>query len=272
MALRIGDEANRCLQCRRPLCHQGCPIHTAIPQAIALFKDRKLEEAGTMLFLDNPLSVVCSIVCNHSSQCEGHCIRGRKDIPVHFSSIENYVSETYLERDLSLIADMKAPDTDKRSAIIGSGPAGMAAAIWLSLAGCDVTMFEQKPAIGGVLEYGIPEFRLPKRSVEAMRELLLSLGVKMRTATTIGGALKIDDLLRDGYDTVFVGTGDWRARTLGIQGQARGNVYFGIDYLVNPASCEVGPRVSAIGVVSVAMDAARTALRRGARQVTLYSN
>lgn len=148
--------------------------------------------------LDNPLSVVCSIVCNHISQCEGHCIRGRKDIPVHFSSIENFVSETYLERDLSLIADMKAPDTGKRSAIIGSDPAGMAAAIWLSLAGCDVTMFEQKPAIGGVLEYGIPEFRLPKRSVEAMRELLLSLGVKMRTATTIGGALKIDDLLRDG--------------------------------------------------------------------------
>ncbi len=272
MALRIVDEANRCLQCRRPLCRQGCPIHTAIPQAIALFKDRKLEEAGTMLFLNNPLSVVCSIVCNHSSQCEGHCIRGRKDIPVHFSSIENYVSETYLERDLSLIADMKAPDTGKRSAIIGSGPAGMAAAIWLSLAGCDVTMFEQKPAIGGVLEYGIPEFRLPKRYVEAMRELLLSLGVKMRTATTIGGALKIDDLLRDGYDTVFVGTGAWRARTLGIQGQARGNVYFGIDYLVNPASCEVGPRVSVIGVGNVAMDVARTALRRGARQVTLYSN
>lgn len=271
MPLHIIEEANRCLQCRRPLCQKGCPVHTSIPEVIRLFKDHDLEDAGEILFENNPMSVICSIVCNHGSQCEGHCVQGRKGNPIHFSAIETYVSESYLGRDMHRIVESKAAPNG-HAAVIGSGPAGMVVAIKLALAGCEVTMFEQKPKIGGVLEYGIPEFRLPKIYVEKYRELLVALGVQMRTATTIGGALKIEDLLRDGYDAVFVGTGAWRARTLGIKGQARGNVFFGIDYLVNPDDCEIGRNVAVIGVGNVAMDVARTALRKGARHVTLFSN
>ena len=272
MPLHIIEEANRCLQCRRPLCQKGCPVHTSIPEVIRLFKDHDLEDAGEILFENNPMSVICSIVCNHGSQCEGHCVQGRKGNPIHFSAIETYVSESYLGRDMHRIVESKAAPNGHAAAVIGSGPAGMVVAIKLALAGCEVTMFEQKPKIGGVLEYGIPEFRLPKIYVEKYRELLVALGVQMRTATTIGGALKIEDLLRDGYDAVFVGTGAWRARTLGIKGQARGNVFFGIDYLVNPDDCEIGRNVAVIGVGNVAMDVARTALRKGARHVTLFSN
>jgi glutamate synthase (NADPH/NADH) small chain len=272
MALHIVEEANRCLGCKRPLCQKGCPVHTPIPAVIDMFKNRDLEGAGKVLFDNNPMSIICAIVCNHSNQCEGHCIQSKRGMPIHFSAIESYISETYLDRNTQLIVASKCATNGYSAAIIGSGPASIVVAIKLALAGCEVTIFEQKPKIGGVLQYGIPDFRLPKRYVESYRELLIALGVKMRTATTIGGALKIEDLLRDGYDAVFVGTGAWRARTLGIKGQARGNVFFGIDYLVNPDACEVGKTVSVIGVGNVAMDVARTALRRGARYVTLYSN
>lgn len=126
--------------------------------------------------------------------------------------------------------------------------------------------------IGGVFRYGIPEFRLPHQLLARYRKALDALGVHVRPNTTIGGALKLDGLLRDGYDAVFVGTGAWHARTLGIKGQARGNVYFGIDYLINPSVCNLGSDVAIIGVGNVAMDVARTAIRNGSRHVTLYSN
>ena len=132
-------------------------------------------------------------------------------------------------------------------------------------------MFEQRAEIGGVLEYGIPEFRLPRSLVQRYRHVMCELGVRVRPSTTIGGALHIDDLLRDGYDAVFVGTGTWRARKLGIPGEARGNVLYGIDYLVDPASFAVGESVAVIGAGNVAMDVARSALRCGARRVKIYA-
>ena len=223
MAIHIVEEANRCLGCKRAFCQiKGCPVQTPIPQVIDLFKQRRLEEAGELLFQNNPMSAVCSMVCNHSGQCEGACIQGRKGAPVHYSSIAG-------------------------------------------------TVFEQRPEIGGVLEYGIPEFRLPRALVQKYRHVMCSLGVRVRPSTTIGGALHIDDLLRDGYDAVFVGTGTWRARKLGIPGESRGNVLFGIDYLVDPTSVAIGQNVAVIGAGNVAMDVARTALRSGARKVTVYA-
>ncbi|MBO7674189.1 MAG: FAD-dependent oxidoreductase, partial [Atopobiaceae bacterium] len=207
-------------------------------------------------------------VCNHSNQCEGACVCGRKGSPIHFSSIEQYVADAYLDR-----AKFERPTPNgKHVAVIGAGPAGLTVAILLARAGCAVTIFEQRPEVGGVLRYGIPDFRLPRQVMPRMRAVLAALGVKVRPSTTIGGALLIDDLFLDGYDCVFVGSGAWRARTLGIKGQARGNVFFGIDYLVDPTSCELGREVAIIGVGNVAMDVARTALRQGARHVTLYSN
>lgn len=269
MAIHIVEEANRCLTCKRPQCQlAGCPVHTPIPEVIKLFRERKIEEAGELLFQNNPMSLICSHVCNHSSQCEGSCVLGRKGNSVHFSSIEAYISDTYLDRK-----EFVRPEPNgKRVAVIGAGPAGLTVAIICAQAGCEVTIFEQRPEVGGVLEYGIPDFRLPKHAIRRFRKVLSDLGVRVRPSTTIGGALQIDDLFLDGYDCVFVGTGAWRAKTLGIQGQARGNVYFGIDYLVDPRSCEIGRDVAIIGVGNVAMDVARTALRNGARHVTLYSN
>ena len=268
MAVHIVEEANRCLGCKKAMCQlRGCPVHTPIPQVIDLFKQKKIDEAGALLFENNPMSAVCSIVCNHSNQCEGACVQGRRGTSIHFSSIESFVSGAYLDR-----AEFAAPEPCGKSvAVIGSGPAGITAAIKLAQKGCEVTVFEQRSEIGGVLEYGIPEFRLPKTLVQKYRKVMCSLGVQIRPSTTIGGALHIDDLLRDGYDAVFVGTGTWRARKLGIPGETRGNVAFGIDYLVNPASTHVGEDVAVIGVGNVAMDVARQALRHGARTVTLYA-
>lgn len=267
MALHIIDEANRCLNCKKPMCQQGCPVHTAIPQIIQMFKENRLMEAGEKLFENNPMSVVCSIVCNHEKQCEGHCVLGRKGNPVHFSSIENYISDMYLDR-------MQLEKTEKknqRAAVIGAGPAGMTVAIKLAKEGYDVTIFEWKDKIGGIMQYGIPEFRLPKSILDRYQIRMRELDIMIRPNTTIGAVLKIEDLLRDGYDSVFIGTGVWKARNLGIPGECLGNVYFGIDYLANASAYHLGEKVAVIGMGNAAMDVARTALRNGARQVTLYA-
>ena len=266
MAVHVIDEANRCLQCKKPMCQQGCPIHTPIPAMIKALKEGGLEEAGAMLFSNNPMSLVCSLVCNHERQCEGHCVLGRKGQPVHVSSIENYISDTCLER----IDVQCQPKNGKKVAVIGAGPAGITIAILLTKKGYSVTIFDSRDKIGGVLQYGIPEFRLPKSILERFKEKLLALGVRIRLNTTIGNALRIDNLFRDDYRAVFIGTGVWRPRTLGVKGESRGNVLFGIDYLANPRQHNLGQTVAIIGLGDTAMDVARTSLRHGAQHVTLY--
>lgn len=267
MGLHIIDEANRCLNCKKPMCQKGCPVHTPIPHIIQMFKENQVMEAGKELFENNPMSVICSIVCNHEQQCAGNCVLGRKGTPVHFSSIENYISDTYLDR-------MEIPKVQKKGkkvAVIGADPAGITAAVILAKAGYDMTIFEWKDKIGGIMQYGIPEFRLPKSILDRYQKRLLEMGIKIRPNTTIGAVLKIDDLLRDGYASIFVGTGVWKARNLGIHGECLGNVQFGIDYLANPSGYQLGENVAVIGMGNAAMDVARTALRNGARHVTLYA-
>lgn len=267
MGLHIIDEANRCLNCKKPMCQKGCPVHTPIPHIIQMFKENQVMEAGKELFENNPMSVICSIVCNHEQQCAGNCVLGRKGTPVHFSSIENYISDTYLDR-------MEIPKVQKKGkkvAVIGAGPAGITAAVILAKAGYDMTIFEWKDKIGGIMQYGIPKFRLPKSILDRYQKRLLEMGIKIRPNTTIGAVLKIDDLLRDGYASIFVGTGVWKARNLGIHGECLGNVQFGIDYLANPSGYQLGENVAVIGMGNAAMDVARTALRNGARHVTLYA-
>ncbi|MBQ9046650.1 MAG: NAD(P)-dependent oxidoreductase [Solobacterium sp.] len=267
MALHIVAEANRCLNCKKPMCQEGCPVHTPIPVIIQMFKENRLLEAGEMLFRNNPMSAVCSIVCNHEQQCAGHCIRGRKDSPVHFSSIENYISEMYLDR-----MEVKMPEKkDKKVAIIGAGPAGLTAAVILAQAGYQVTVFEWKSKIGGIMQYGIPEFRLPKTMIDRYQKRLEEMGIQFRTNTTIGSVLMIDNLFRDGYASIFIGTGAEKPRSLNIEGESLGNVHFGLNYLTTPASHKLGDTVAVIGVGNAAMDVARTALRNGSRHVTLYA-
>ena len=232
MSLHIISEANRCLNCKKPMCQQGCPVHTPIPHIISLFKENQVMEAGKELFENNPMSVICSIVCNHEQQCAGSCVLGKKGNPVHFSSIEDYISDMYLDR----MEITKVEKNGKRVAVIGAGPAGITVAIILARQGYSVTIFEWKDKIGGIMQYGIPEFRLPKSILERYEEKMEKMGIQIRPNTTIGAVLKIDDLFRDGYDSIFVGTGVWKARNLGIRGECLGNVHFGIDYLANPTA------------------------------------
>ena len=262
------DEANRCLGCKKPMCQQGCPIRTPIPEVIKLLKANKLDEAGWMLFENNPLTTVCALICNHEKQCEGHCVLGRKGAPVHFSVIESYISTTYASK----MVKGPAPSNGMKVAIIGSGPAGITIAILMARRGYDVTIFEGKDKIGGILRYGIPEFRLPKSVLDDIQYRHLELkGIKIRPNMQIGGAITLDDLFRDGYKAIFVGTGVWRPNTLKIKGETFGHVHYAINYLNNPDSFRLGKKVIVVGAGNAAMDVARTALRKGAEDVTCIS-
>ena len=268
MALHVMDEANRCLGCKNPQCQKGCPINTPIPQVIKLLKDGKLDEAGWMLFENNPLTTVCSLICNHENQCEGHCVLGRKGAPVHFSVIENYISSTYASK----MVKGPHPSNGMKVAIVGSGPAGITMAILMARYGYQVTMFESKDKIGGILRYGIPEFRLPKSVIDDIQYRHLELkGIKIRPNTKIGTAIGLDDLFADGYKAVFIGTGVWKPNRLRIKGESFGHVHYAINYLNNPDSYKLGNKVIVIGAGNAAMDVARTAVRKGSRNVTCVS-
>lgn len=267
MALHIENEANRCLNCKVPMCQKNCPISTPIPHIIQMFKEKKIQEAGKELFENNPLSVVCSTVCNHEAQCAGHCVLAKKGTPVQFFNIEHFISDSFLSR-------FKPGDIvkkGKRAAVIGSGPSGLTVAIILALNGYDVTIFERKNNLGGMLRYGIPEFRLSNTYLDRYKQLLDKLGVQVRLNTTIGGALRIDNLFRDGYSAIFVGTGAWRPRTLDVEGESLANVHFGVSYLENSLHHTIGETVAIIGMGNVAMDVARTVFRHGAQRVMLFS-
>jgi len=268
MALHVMEEANRCLGCKVPQCQKGCPIKTPIPEVIKLLKANELDKAGRMLFENNPLTTVCSLICNHEKQCEGHCVLGKKGTPVHFSVIENYISSTYASK----MVKGPAPSNGMKVAIVGSGPAGITIAILMARYGYQVTIFEGKDKIGGILRYGIPEFRLPKSTLDDIQYRHLELkGIKIRPNTRIGDAIGVDDLFRDGYKAIFIGTGVWKANTLGIKGESFGHVHYAINYLNNPDVYKLGEKVVVIGAGNAAMDVARTALRHGSRQVTCFS-
>lgn len=268
MALHVLDEANRCLQCKNPQCVKGCPISTPIPEIIRLLKESKLDEAGRMLFENNPLTTVCSLICNHEKQCEGHCVLGRKDVAVQFSTIEQYISRAYAPK----MVKGPRPWNGMRVAIVGSGPAGLTIAIILARYGYQVTIFENQSEIGGVLRYGIPDFRLPKTILDDIQYRHIEMkGIKIRPNTHIGGSIGIEDLFRDGYKAIFIGTGVWKPNALHIKGETLGHVHFGINYLNSPDSYRLGQRVIVIGAGNAAMDVARTALRHEVEYLTCFS-
>jgi glutamate synthase (NADPH/NADH) small chain len=267
MAQFIVEEAKRCLQCKRPLCKEGCPVNTPFNEVVKLLLEGSIIDAGEMLFKNNPLSVVCSLVCPHEKQCQGHCVLGRKGSPIQVGSVENYVSDYYL----NFITPEARKNTEKKAAIIGSGPAGITIAIILASKGYDITIFEAHDKIGGVLRYGIPSFRLSKDILEKLKEKLISMGVKIRPNTLIGQDITVDDLFRDGYKAIFIGTGVWKSKALGIKGESLGHVHYAIDYLKNPEVYNLGKRVCVIGAGNVAMDVARTALRHRASEVYIMA-
>ena len=267
MGLHVIDEAKRCLNCKKPRCQEGCPIHTPIPVMIQMLLQGEMPEAAEMVFANNPLSVICSLVCDHEKQCEGHCVKGIKGEPVHISSIENYISDTCFDR----MKLEQLPKNGKRIAVVGAGPAGITIAILMACRGYKVTIFEVKEKIGGIMRYGIPEFRLPKSILDRYYVKMNELGILFRPNFALGGSTGVEDLLRDGYHAVFIGTGTWRPYQLHIPGETFGNVHYGINYLNNPDVYDLGDRVLVIGAGNAAMDVARTAIRKGSRHVTVYS-
>ena len=263
----ITAEANRCLNCKKPRCMEGCPVHTPIPKVISLMKSGEVRKAGKILFANNPLSLVCAYVCPHENQCQGHCLLGIKGEPVHFSKIERYICE-FIFGCIGLVTP-RIIDPCRRVAIIGTGPAGITIAVILAKRGYNITMFESHDKIGGVLQYGIPGFRLPKDILERLYTKLIHMGIKIRPNITVGTTITIDDLFNDGYKAVFIGTGVWRPRSLGIKGQTLGNVHFAIDYLKDPSSFRLGKKLCIIGAGNVAIDAARSAIRQNIWDVTI---
>lgn len=261
----IINSAQTCLDCKKPKCQTGCPVGTPIAEMIRLFLSGDIKEAGEKVFENNPLSIICSLVCPHEKHCEGHCVLNKKSTPVNVGGIENYISTYYMN-----YREFEKPVSNGRNlAIIGSGPAGISLAMMMALKGFNVTMYEGNDQIGGVLRYGIPDFRLDKTILDKIETNLKKLGVKIRKNIMIGKNITLDDLQRDGFDAIFIGTGVWAPKKLGIKGESLGNVHFAIDYLKTPKAYDLGKKIVVIGAGNVAMDVARTAIRNGGSDVSI---
>ena len=265
----ILKQANRCLNCKNPTCKQGCPVSTDIPNVIQMFLAGNIDGAGKKLFQNNPLSAFCARICPHENNCMGHCILNKVSDPVKFFEIEEYISTIYLEK-----AKFDKPAWNgHRIGIIGAGPAGLTLAFILVERGYKVTVIDSKDKIGGVLRYGIPEFRLPKSLLDKLLLRMRDLGIVFRPNTLIGPTITIDDMFRDGYEALFIGTGVWKPNNLKIPGETLGNVHFAIDYLKNPDSYEdLGDSVVIIGGGNVAIDVARTISRKSHADVLILFN
>ena len=272
-------EASRCLQCKKPPCVTGCPVQVDIPGFIRLIREGRPIEAARLIKKTNCLPAICGRVCPQETQCEKVCILGRKDEPVAVGRLERFAADA--ERAAGVEVPEKAPPTGRRAAIIGSGPAGLTAAGDLALMGHEVTIFEALHEPGGVLVYGIPEFRLPKAIVRAEVDYLRRLGVEIRVDTVVGKTITIPELFAMGYGAIFIGVGAGLPQFMHIPGENLSGVYSANEYLTRSNLMKAyrfpeadtpiarGGRVMVVGGGNVAMDAARTALRLGAEKVIL---
>ena len=263
----IKSEAERCLKCKVPGCSTGCPVSTPVPLVLTLFLDGKIREAGEVLFNNNPLSAVTSIVCPHDKNCKGHCLLNKRGQPIEFYKVEQYVSRFYLDT----FQPKPIQKNGKKVGVVGAGPAGMTMSIILAMKGYSVTLFDAMDSIGGALRYGIPEFRLPKSMLDLYKEILDSLDVKFRPNTVIGKNISTEDMFLDGYNAIFICTGTSRPNRLGLLGETLGHVHFAIDYLKSPDAYKLGKKVAIIGAGNVAIDAARTAIRKEHSEVTILN-
>ncbi|MBR4353103.1 MAG: NADPH-dependent glutamate synthase [Bacteroidales bacterium] len=274
-------EASRCLNCRNPRCVQHCPVGIRIPEFIAQVRAGAFQEAARVIACDSSLPAVCGRVCPQETQCEGSCILGVKGEPVAIGKLERFVADW--SRAQGGVPVEKAPANGIKVAIVGSGPSGLACASDLAKLGYDVTIFEVLHKPGGVLQYGIPEFRLPKqRVVEPEIDSVRALGVKIETNVVVGRTITIDELFdREGFKAVFVGSGAGLPRFMGIPGESLNGVFSANEFLTrsnlmrafDPSSDTpifVGKRVAVVGGGNVAMDAARTALRLGSQVTIVY--
>ncbi|MGE5587805.1 MAG: NADPH-dependent glutamate synthase [Clostridia bacterium] len=277
------EEAKRCIGCPKRPCVAGCPVEVDIPSFVKLVAEGKFVEAAKKIKEKNSLPAICGRVCPQETQCEQRCTLGQKGKPVAIGALERFAAD--YER-ASSARDARGPSTAGRvpagkAAVVGSGPAGLTCAADLAKMGYSVVLFESLHSTGGVLRYGIPEFRLPKAIVDEEVDYVKSLGVEIRTNTLVGKTVSVEELFRDGFDAIFLGTGAGLPHFLGIPGENLNGVYSANEFLTRSNLMKaylfpeydtpiwVGKRVAVVGAGNVAMDAARTALRLGARKVTI---
>ncbi|MEG0777621.1 MAG: NADPH-dependent glutamate synthase [Oscillospiraceae bacterium] len=273
------DEARRCLACKNKPCVSGCPVNVRIPEFIAKVAEGDFNAAYDIITSTNSLPAVCGRVCPQESQCEGKCVRGIKGEPVAIGRLERFVADFHSANSNGTKAEAAAPKNNgHRVAVVGSGPAGLTCAGDLARMGYDVTVFEAFHKAGGVLVYGIPEFRLPKAIVQSEIDNLVSIGVKLVTNAVIGKSISVDELFEDGYEAVFIGSGAGLPQFMNIPGENLLGVYSANEYLTRinlmkaylpeyDTPIKKAKRVAVVGGGNVAMDSARCAKRMGAEEV-----
>jgi glutamate synthase (NADPH/NADH) small chain len=271
-------EAGRCIQCKKPMCVTGCPVEIDIPAFISAIRDKDYYGGLNVIRKHNMLPAICGRVCPQENQCQGKCILGRKKTPIAIGALERFIADYATAKGLS-----KKPESPKSNghkvAVVGSGPAGLTVAADLAKIGYKVTIFEALHEAGGVLTYGIPEFRLPQKIIEREIDYLKSLGVEIKLNWVVGRTQTVDELFEVGYRAIFIGVGAGSPRYMGIPGENLNNVYFASEYLTRvnlmkahkfpeyDTPVKIGKRVAVIGAGNVAMDAARTAVRMGSKKV-----
>ena len=272
------DEASRCLHCKHKPCVNGCPVNINIPDFIKMITEENFEGAYQVISESSSLPAVCGRVCPQESQCESKCVRGIKTEPVAIGRLERFVADYHNEHSTEKI--QKPESNGHKVAVIGSGPSGLTCAGDLAKLGYEVTIFEALHTAGGVLQYGIPEFRLPKAIVNKEVDNLRDLGVDVETNMVIGRVLSIDELMEDGYEAVFIGSGAGLPRFMNIPGENLKGVYSANEFLTRVNLMKAykegsttpimhAKKVAVIGGGNVAMDAARSALRLGAEEVNI---
>lgn len=272
------DEATRCLNCKHRPCVEGCPVNISIPDFISKIKSGEFEEAYGIITESSSFPAVCGRVCPQERQCEAKCVRGIKGEPVGIGRLERFVADRH--NALSEPVALSIPENAKKVAVVGSGPSGLTCAGELARFGYAVTVFEALHTAGGVLVYGIPEFRLPKSIVSREVENLKASGVEIMTNMVIGKTLTVDELFQMGYEAVFIGSGAGLPSFMGIPGESLKGVYSANEFLTrsnlmkayrddSDTPIRKGGRVAVVGGGNVAMDAARTALRLGAEKVSI---
>ena len=270
------DEALRCLNCKKPLCVEGCPVNIHIPEFISKVKDGDFEGAYEIISQTSSLPAVCGRVCPQETQCESKCVRGIKGEPVGIGRLERFVADWHNAHS-DKVPEV-APSNGHKVAVVGSGPSGLTCAGDLAKKGYKVTVFEALHTAGGVLVYGIPEFRLPKSIVQKEIDNLTAMGVDVETNIVVGKTLTVDEIMEQGFEAVFIGSGAGLPNFMGIPGESLKGVYSANEFLTrsnlmksykeNPVTPIMkGGKVAVVGGGNVAMDAARTALRLGAEKV-----
>lgn len=271
------EEIERCLNCKIPKCRDGCPIHNRIPEFIAKMKEENYEEAYRIIRSVSPLGAICGRVCPHENQCQGSCVRGIKEKPISIGELETWVCDWARENQIKIPYEIK--ENGKKVAIVGGGPAGIACAVDLRKWGYAVTIFEKEDFLGGILMYGIPDYRLSKKLVTEVMDDLLEMGISVEYHTKLvknnlegkkeSGNISIASLFSAGYEAVFLGIGSEISNLLRIDGVEKTGVYGANEFLRNDRQCK-GKRLIVIGGGNVAMDAARVANKEGADVTVVY--